>query len=155
MYQVYTEKEILAMATKDEQAKKLLAIVSLSKSKITKFKTLLKIAHLFIPTAGPVMISVEDDAEVGELFSELNESFGESPPCKDDAVLIGEDAVACHSVALLFMRNYFWDEFSKLVASCLKLVPEELHDRAKEEMQDSASVYGSRYDKYLKKLGIR
>jgi hypothetical protein len=51
---------------------------------------------------------------------------------------------------LLFeLKNEYWIEFSKLIAQTLKKAPAHLHDELLMMLQESSSVYGSGYDKYL------
>ena len=50
---------------------------------------------------------------------------------------------------LLNLKNKYWTEFSKLIASILQDAPESLHDHLLMDLQDLSSVYGSEFDKYL------
>jgi hypothetical protein len=52
-------------------------------------------------------------------------------------------------ILLTEVGNDFWCGLGKLVADCLRKVPEDLHDHMLEHMQEAASVYGSNYERYL------
>ena len=142
MFQFYTVDEILKIAKRDASLMPVVNFAATTDDVFLQFTTLLKLAHISIPTANPVMI-ITDEETVDRVFRKMKEDPGLEVKCKDDAILYMEDAIATEEVAIHFMGNYFWDEFSKLVGNCLSMLPEASRFSAKQQMQDSASVYGS------------
>jgi hypothetical protein len=50
---------------------------------------------------------------------------------------------------LLKIKNDYWESFSKLVAKSLKKAPKHLHQLLLMQLQESSSVYGSKYEDYM------
>lgn len=50
---------------------------------------------------------------------------------------------------LQIAKDEYYIEFSKLIASTLKKVPKEWQDDLLVRLQETSSVYGSRYARYL------
>jgi hypothetical protein len=150
MFQVHTVDEILKIAKRDTSLMALVNFAVTTDDVFLQFTTLLKLAHVSTLNTSPVMI-ITDEETVDRLFRRMEGDRGLEVKCKDDAILYMEDAIATEEVAIYFIGNYFWDEFSKLVGKCLSMFPEEQRFSVKEKLQESASVYGSNYEKYMKK----
>ena len=52
-------------------------------------------------------------------------------------------------IELVEVGNYFYDEFSKLIATCLQKLPKNIEAEALDYLSDMSSVFGSDYDKYM------
>ena len=52
-------------------------------------------------------------------------------------------------IKLIEVGDHFHDEFGKLVADCLKKVPESMHFDMLNHLSDQSSVWGSCYSEYM------
>jgi len=55
-------------------------------------------------------------------------------------------------IKLVKIGDEFWEELGKLVAKCAVQLPEEVEVEVIAYLQDTCSIYGTTYDKYLKVL---
>lgn len=51
---------------------------------------------------------------------------------------------------LVRIGNLFWEEFSKMCAKHIAMMPSNLESITTTYLGDQTSIYGSNYDKYLK-----
>ncbi len=55
-------------------------------------------------------------------------------------------------ITLSELGDEYWEEFSKLIAAKLKKCPEHLRDKFLTMLQELSSVFGSKYDHYMKEM---
>ena len=54
-------------------------------------------------------------------------------------------------IQLVEVGNKFWHAFSKLCAEHIDMMPKHMRDETTMYLGDKTSIYGSQYEKYLKK----
>lgn len=53
-------------------------------------------------------------------------------------------------IKLVEVGDMFWEEFSKLCAQHISMLPEAIEDEVITYLQDKTSIYGSNYTEYLR-----
>ena len=50
---------------------------------------------------------------------------------------------------ILEVKNSFWEKLGHIAAEHIAMMPEEMEGHLTAELQDSCSIYGTRYDEHL------